>query len=76
MFKLILIFLIGAMVFFTFIGIVKYYNKFMNEADCPPSAKEGTFKERLKALIKDKTSVYYFIKLAYACLMFFIAIIS
>ena len=69
MFKLILIFLIGAMVFFTFIGIVKYYNKFMNEA-------EGTFRDRLKALIKEKTSVYYFIKLAYACLMFFIAIIS
>ena len=69
MFKLILIFLIGAMVFFTFIGIVKYYNKFMNEA-------EGTFRDRLKALIKEKTSVYYFIKLAYVCLMFFIAIIS
>ncbi|WP_245580735.1 hypothetical protein [Brachyspira alvinipulli] len=33
MFKLILIFLIGAMVFFTFIGIVKYYNKFMNEVE-------------------------------------------
>ncbi|ANN64641.1 hypothetical protein SZ47_12255 [Brachyspira hyodysenteriae] len=69
MFKLILIFLIGAMVFFTFIGILKYYNKFMNE-------KEGTFRDRLKALIKEKTSVYYFIKLAYGCLMFFIAIIS
>ncbi|KLI27608.1 hypothetical protein A9X77_08535 [Brachyspira hyodysenteriae] len=69
MFKLILIFLIGDMVFFTFIGIVKYYNKFMNE-------KEGTFKERLKAIIKEKTSVYYFIKLAYVCFMFFIAIIS
>ena len=69
MFKLILIFLIGAMVFFNFIGIVKYYNKFMNDA-------EGTFRDRLKALIKEKTSVYYFIKLAYACLMFFIAIIS
>ena len=69
MFKLILIFLIGIMVLFSFIGIVKYYNKFMNE-------KEGTFKERLKALIKEKTSIFYFIKLAYACLMFFIAIIS
>ena len=69
MFKLILIFLIGVMVLFTFIGIVKYYNKFMNE-------KEGTFRDRLKALIKEKTSVYYFIKLAYGCLMFFIAIIS
>ena len=69
MFKLILIFLIGAMVFFTFIVIVKYYNKFMNEA-------EGTFKERLKALIKEKTSIFYFIKLAYSCVMFFIAIIS
>ena len=69
MFKLILIFLIGIMVLFSFIGIVKYYNKFMNDA-------EGTFRDRLKALIKEKTSVYYFIKLAYACLMFFIAIIS
>ncbi|WP_297207628.1 hypothetical protein [uncultured Brachyspira sp.] len=69
MFKLILIFLIGIMVLFSFIVIVKYYNKFMNE-------KEGTFKERLKALIKEKTSIFYFIKLAYACLMFFIAIIS
>ena len=69
MFKLILIFLIGAMVLFSFIGIVKYYNKFMNEA-------EGTFRDRLKALIKEKTSVYYFIKLAYVFLMFFIAIIS
>ena len=38
MFKLILIFLIGAMVVFTFIGIVKYYNKFMNET-------AGTFRE-------------------------------
>ncbi|CRF35348.1 hypothetical membrane protein [Brachyspira suanatina] len=69
MFKLILIFLIGAMVFFTFIEIVKYYNKFMNE-------KEGTFKERLKALIKEKTSIYYFIKLTYGCVMFFIAVIA
>ncbi len=69
MFKLILIFLIGIMVLFSFIVIVKYYNKFMNET-------AGTFKERLKALIKEKTSVYYFIKLAYVCLMFFIAIIS
>lgn len=69
MFKLILIFLIGVMVVFTFIGIVKYYNKFMNE-------KEGTFRERLKALIKEKTSIYYFIKLTYGCVMFFIAVIS
>ncbi|WP_028331200.1 hypothetical protein [Brachyspira alvinipulli] len=69
MFKLILIFLIGAMVLFTFIAIVKYYNKFMNEI-------EGTFTMRLKALIKEKTSVYYFIKLTYGCVMFFIAIIS
>ena len=69
MFKLILIFLIGAMVVFTFIGIVKYYNKFMNEI-------EGTFRERLKALIKEKTSIYYFIKLTYGCVMFFIAVIS
>lgn len=68
MFKLILIFLIGVMVLFTFIQIVKYYNKFMNEA-------EGTFRERLKALIKKKTSVYYFIKLIYGCVMFFIAVI-
>ncbi|KLI18297.1 hypothetical protein [Brachyspira hyodysenteriae] len=69
MFKLILIFLIGVMVLFSFIGVVKYYNKFMNEV-------EGTFRYRLKALIKEKTSVYYFIKLAYGCLMFFMAIIS
>ena len=69
MFKLILIFLIGAMVVFTFIGIVKYYNKFMNEI-------EGTFTERLKALVKEKTSIYYFIKLVYGCVMFFIAVIS
>ena len=69
MFKLILIFLIGIMVLFSFIVIVKYYNKFMNES-------EGTFTERLKALIKNKTSIYYFIKLAYSCVMFFIAIIS
>ena len=69
MFKLILIFLIGVMVLFTFIEIVKYYNKFMNE-------KEGTFTERLKALIKEKTSIYYFIKLTYGCVMFFIAVIS
>ncbi|MCZ9920388.1 hypothetical protein [Brachyspira hyodysenteriae] len=69
MFKLILIFLIGVMVLFTFIAIVKYYNKFMNE-------KEGTFKERLKSLIKEKTSIYYFIKLTYGCVMFFIAVIS
>ena len=69
MFKLILIFLIGVMVVFTFIGIVKYYNKFMNE-------KEGTFTERLKALIKNKTSIYYFIKLTYGCVIFFIAVIS
>lgn len=68
MFKLILIFLIGVMVLFNFIEIVKYYNKFMNE-------KEGTFKERLKALIKEKTSIYYFIKLVYGCVMFFIAVI-
>lgn len=68
MFKLILIFLIGVMVLFTFIGIVKYYNKFMNES-------EGTFTERLKALIKNKTSIYYFIKLTYGCVMFFIAVI-
>ena len=69
MFKLILIFLIGIIVLFSFIGIVKYYNKFMNDA-------EGTFRDRLKALIKEKTSIFYFIKLAYVCLMFFIAIIS
>ena len=69
MFKLILIFLIGVIVVFTFIGIVKYYNKFMNET-------AGTFKERLKALIKNKTSIYYFIKLTYICVMFFIAVIS
>ena len=69
MFKLILIFLIGAMVVFTFIGIVKYYNKFMNGI-------EGTFIERLKALIKEKTTVYYFIKLTYGCVIFFIAVIS
>lgn len=68
MFKLILIFLIGVMVVFTFIQIVKYYNKFMNEI-------EGPFTERLKALIKEKTSVYYFIKLIYGCVMFFIAVI-
>lgn len=68
MFKLILIFLIGVMVLFNFIEIVKYYNKFMNE-------KEGTFKERLKALIKEKTSIYYFIKSTYGCVMFFIAVI-
>lgn len=69
MFKLILIFLIGIMVVLNFIGIVKYYNKFMNEND-------GTFNERLKALIKEKTSIYYFIKLTYGCVMFFIAVIS
>ena len=69
MFKLILIFLIGVMVVFTFIQIVKYYNKFMNGI-------EGTFIERLKALIKEKTTVYYFIKLVYGCVMFFIAVIS
>lgn len=69
MFKLILIFLIGAMVIFTFIGIVKYYNKFMNETS-------GIFRDRLKALIKEKTSIYYFIKLTYCCVMFFIAVIS
>ncbi|OEJ14632.1 hypothetical protein BFL38_07245 [Brachyspira hampsonii] len=69
MFKLILIFLIGVMVLFTFIEIVKYYNKFMNEI-------EGTFTERLKALIKEKTSIYYFIKLTYGCIIFFIAVIS
>ena len=68
MFKLILIFLIGVMVLFTFIGIVKYYNKFMNET-------AGTFRERLKALIKEKTTVYYFIKLVYGCVMFFISVI-
>ena len=68
MFKLILIFLIGVMVVFTFIQIVKYYNKFMNGI-------EGTFIERLKALIKEKTTVYYFIKLVYGCVMFFIAVI-
>ena len=69
MFKLILIFLIGVIVVFTFIGIVKYYNKFMNGI-------EGTFIERLKALINEKTTVYYFIKLVYGCVMFFIAVIS
>ena len=68
MFKLILIFLIGVTVVFTFIQIVKYYNKFMNGI-------EGTFIERLKALIKEKTTVYYFIKLVYGCVMFFIAVI-
>lgn len=40
MFKLILIFLIGVMVVFTFIGIVKYYNKFMNEATARPRRKK------------------------------------
>ena len=53
MFKLILIFLIGIMVLFSFIGIVKYYNKFMNEA-------EGTFKERLKALIREDFNILFY----------------
>ena len=48
MLKLILISLIGIFVFYSFISLGKYYYKFMN-------AYAGTYENRLKAFIKNKT---------------------
>lgn len=68
MLKLILISLIGIFVFYSFISLGKYYYKFMN-------AYAGTYENRLKAFIKNKTSIYYFIRSVYGSIMFFIAMI-
>ncbi|WP_157143151.1 hypothetical protein [Brachyspira pilosicoli] len=68
MLKLILISLIGIFVFYSFISLGKYYYKFMN-------AHDGTYNNRLKAFIKNKTSIYYFIRSVYGSVIFFIAMI-
>lgn len=69
MIKLLLI-LIGIAILLQFLSFIKYYNTNIFK-------QEGTnFKDRLISLIKQKATIIHFIKLAYGCLIYFIAIIS